>query len=86
MTYSKSMKWPEVRAAVLQQMRGQPRGYQAELAKKIGKTPGFVNHIVVGKRPIPDEHLDVILDSLGMTYDVELTINHQPLAGASEAE
>ena len=82
MAYIDPVKWPEVQNLIVQRMKEQPRGYQAELAEKIGKTAGFVNHIVTGKRPIPDEHLDAILRSLNMTYDVNLTVTAQAPAGA----
>lgn len=72
MTYIDPVKWPEVQEAIRQKMLAQPRGYQAALARKIGKTPGFVNQIVTARIPIPVEHLDAVLDSLDMEYDVIL--------------
>lgn len=72
MNYSAAVKWAEAQAVIIAEMRAQPRGYQAELAAKIGKTPGYVSHILTGRRPIPEEHLDVVLESLGLEYDVSL--------------
>lgn len=73
LAYSGSVKWAEAQAVILERMRAQPRGYQAELANRIGKTPGYVSHILTGRRPIPEEHLDAVLASLGLQYDVILT-------------
>lgn len=73
MTYIDSVKWPEAHEAIRQRMLAQPRGYQARVAEKLGKTPGFIHQIINGKRPIPMDSLDVILDSLGMTYEVTVT-------------
>lgn len=88
MTYSVPVKWPEAEAVILERMReaAQTRGYQAALARKIGKTPGFVNHIVTGDKPIPVEHLDAVLESLNLSYDVvlsELTVKPKAPDGES---
>ena len=72
MTYIGGVKWAQAQAVILDRMKAQPRGYQALLAEKIGKTPGYVSHILTGKRPIPEEHLDTILETLGLTYDVSV--------------
>ena len=72
LTYIGPVKWPEAEQTIKEKMLSQPRGYQAQLAKKLGKTPGYVNQLVTGHRPIPLEHLDAILESLGMEYDVLL--------------
>ena len=72
MNYIDFVKWPEAQETIRQKMLEQPRGYQAQMAQKIGTTPGFVNQIVTGRRNIPVELLDAILDSLGLTYDVTL--------------
>lgn len=72
MTYIDPVKWPEVQQAIRQRMSSQPRGYQAALARKLGKTPGFVNQMVRGDVPIPVEHLDAVLESIEMEYDVTL--------------
>lgn len=72
MSYIDAVKWSEAQEAIRQRMREQPRGYQAALARTLGKTPGFVNQIVRGDVPIPVDHLDAVLDSLGMEYDVVL--------------
>lgn len=72
MTYSTPVKWEEAQAVIQQKMRDQPRGYQARLAKKLGKTPGFVNHLVTGDKSIPMDMLEDILSSLNLSYDVVL--------------
>lgn len=72
MTYSEPVKWDEAQKTIRAKMASQPRGYQAQLAEQLEKTPGYVNQIVVGRRPIPLEHLDVILTSLRLEYDVLL--------------
>lgn len=66
------MKWAEVQEVIRLQMLEQPRGYQAQIAAKLGKTPGFINQITTGRRPIPLDSLETILDSLNLTYDVVL--------------
>lgn len=70
MAYIDPVKWPEVEQLIRTQMQAQPRGYQARLAEKIGKTPAYTNQIIAARRPIPLEHLDAILESLGLEYDV----------------
>ncbi len=70
--FNSGMKWPEVQNTIREKMLAQPRGYQAQLAKSLGKTPGFVNQIAGGRIPVPMEHLDAILASLGLSYDVVL--------------
>lgn len=72
MTYIDPVKWQEAQHAIRQQMLAQPRGYQARLAEKLGRTPGFVHQLAKGLAPIPVEHLDVILESLGLEYDVTI--------------
>lgn len=54
-------------------MREQPRGYQTLLAEKLGVSRAFINQVVTGVRPLPLEHLDVILGSLNLVYDVALS-------------
>lgn len=72
LNYSAAVKWAEAQAVILERMKAQPRGYQAELAAKLGKTPGYVSHILTGRRPIPEEHLDIVLETLGLTYEVAI--------------
>lgn len=72
MSYSEPVKWTEAEQQIREKMTDQPRGYQAKLAKKLETTPGYINQIITGHRPLPLEHLDVILESLGMEYDVIL--------------
>ncbi|WP_339098113.1 hypothetical protein ACINK0_18085 (plasmid) [Deinococcus sp. VB343] len=72
MTYIDPVKWQEAQQAIRQQMLAQPRGYQARLAEKLGRTPGFVHQLAKGLVPIPVEHLDTILESLGLEYDVTI--------------
>jgi len=67
------VKWPEVQEVIRLQMLEQPRGYQAQIAAKLGKTRGFINQIATGRRPIPLDSLEMILDSLNLTYDVVLS-------------
>ncbi|WP_295822400.1 hypothetical protein [uncultured Deinococcus sp.] len=66
------MKWAEAQEEVVRRMAEQPRGYQARIAKTLGTTPGFINQIVTRRRQVPLEHLDVILESLSLDYDVIL--------------
>ncbi|GGB68755.1 helix-turn-helix domain-containing protein [Deinococcus soli (ex Cha et al. 2016)] len=66
------VKWNDAQEAIRTQMAAQPRGYQAQLAEKLQKTAGYVNQIITGRRPIPIEHLDDILASLELEYDVIL--------------
>lgn len=66
------MKWNDAQDDIRTRMATQPRGYQAQLAEKLQKTPGYVNQIITGRRPIPLEHLDEILASLNMEYDIIL--------------
>lgn len=78
MTYSEPMKWAEAEAVILERMRAQPRGYAQQLATTLGCTRSFISHMLNGRRPIPLEHLDAILESLGMTYQVVLDESHSP--------
>jgi len=71
--FDRAVKWPEAQEAIRQRMLAQPRGYQAQLAEKLKKTPGFVNHLVTGRRPIPIEDIEVILETLNLSYDVTLS-------------
>ena len=73
MIYSDPVKWPEAQETIRQRMREQPRGYQTLLAEKLGLSRAFVNQVVTGVRPLPLEHLDGILASLNLTYDVALS-------------
>lgn len=66
------MKWNDAQETIRTQMAAQPRGYQTQLAEKLQKTAGYVNQIITGRRPIPMEHLDDILTSLNLEYDVIL--------------
>lgn len=76
MTYSDTVKWPEVEALIRARMRAQPRGYQQDLAILLGVSVGFVSNIVTGRKPIPVERLDTILTSLNLEYDVVIKELH----------
>ena len=73
MNYIELVKWPEAQEKIRQAMLTQPRGYQSELAERLGKSRAFVSQIVTGTRPIPVDLLDEILSSLHLTYDVALS-------------
>lgn len=73
--------WTAAMQDIRARMAAQPRGYQAKLAATLQKTPGFVNQIVTGHRPLPIEHLDDILASLNLEYDVILRDREGVIAG-----
>ncbi len=71
MTYTDAVKWAELEAAIRARMKSAPRGYQKKLAEKLNVTPGYVNHIATGHRPVPVEHIDVILETLELELDLK---------------
>lgn len=73
MNYIDLVKWPEAQEKIRQAMLRQPRGYQSELAERLGKSRAFVSQIATGVRPIPVDLLDEILSSLNLAYDVALS-------------
>ena len=86
MNYSDLVKWPEAQERIRQTMLAQPRGYQTDLAERLGKSRAFVNQVVTGARPIPVDLLDEILSSLNLSYDVvlsELTVKPKAPDGES---
>lgn len=66
------MKWEEFQTFLRSAMAAQPRGYQSALAHQLGVTPGYVNQIVKGSRPIPPESLPALLDSLSADYFIRI--------------
>lgn len=72
MTYVEPVNWEEAGEVIRARMEAQPRGYSAQLARTLGKTPGYVYQIMKGRRPLPQEHLPAILESIGMSYEVVL--------------
>jgi len=60
------------------------RGLQAEIARKIGKEPPYINRIVSGDRPGTEDVRRSISSALGYTYEEMLSIGRRILDGQSE--
>lgn len=66
-----AMNWEELQSDLRQRMRDQPRGFQTQLAQKLGVAQPSVAAYMTGRKEIPTAHLTTILDVLGL--QVELT-------------
>lgn len=68
--YATPMTYSEFQDALRTAIRAQ-RGAQAEIARRLGiSTPSVAAYVTGGNR-IPAEHLDVILDVLGLALDLQ---------------
>lgn len=70
MCYDAAMTVEELLTELPERMRAQPRGYQAALAERLGVSKQFVNQLVAGRSAIGLDHLQPILDSLGLKLAV----------------
>jgi transcriptional regulator with XRE-family HTH domain len=60
------MTFDKLDAEIREQIRQRPRGFQAELAGKLGVTRQYVSHVASGRSPISRDHYQAILDALGL--------------------
>lgn len=69
MGYAARMNWNETQTRLREHIR-RKRGAQAEIARRLGITsPSVANYVTAGK-DIPIDHLDTILDVLGLTLNL----------------
>lgn len=66
-----AMNWEELQEHLRQQLRDQPRGFQTQLAKKLGVAQPSVAAYMTGKKDIPSSHITPILEELGLELTVQ---------------
>jgi len=65
------MTFDELDIQIRERIKQQPRGFQADLASKLGVTRQYISHVVSSRSPISREHYQTILDMLGLQLDLK---------------
>jgi len=60
------MSWEEIQKEVVRRLNVQPRGFQDQLAHKLGRSQAQLTHWYTGRRRIPPECLDVVAREVGL--------------------
>lgn len=64
------MTWQELETLIRDRAKAQPRGWQTQLAERLGVSQPTVAQFLTGRRGVPPAHLDIILDALDLELDV----------------
>ncbi|GGS39398.1 hypothetical protein GCM10008961_33490 [Deinococcus knuensis] len=64
--YDDPVTWDELEAEIRARAKAAPRGFAASLAERLDTDKSAVSQFLSGRRPIPREHIHLILDALGL--------------------